>query len=239
MVDKEIIGYRCPYDLFKGEIKKGTVWKHHGIPGYSVTRTDYYTPHGCSSTRSLPSEIVETWEPVHKEEYKVGDWITVLSDEPGWLAETKERTFQLTYKPERFAGGLMWSTSGPGHIRELGDTGFGVREENIRPATEEEVKKSEGIKVKFGNNEVTIRIGETISVKGDTVSYSTLRALYDNIMCQEERVLGTKWGVHLDKSTRFIRVGCASENNMFSLEEIGYVLRHYEKQNNLKEPYKL
>ena len=61
---KEIIGYECPMDLFGGEIKKGTVYIEmasgiHYRPKETMLRHDNY----C-----FPKEIVETWQPVYKEE---------------------------------------------------------------------------------------------------------------------------------------------------------------------------
>lgn len=52
---KKIIGYKAPYDLFGGDIKKGTVY-----PVFETTdRTKEFF---------VPLEIVKTWEPVYEEE---------------------------------------------------------------------------------------------------------------------------------------------------------------------------
>ena len=70
MKEKEIIGYLAPYDLFDGKVKKGTIYEFDlAIKGsnnpYAPKEKDNSIH--WSATR-LPKEIVETWEPVYKEE---------------------------------------------------------------------------------------------------------------------------------------------------------------------------
>ena len=63
-MEKEIIGYKSPMNLFYDDIKKGTIYKKQGEDdnGY------YPTGLGCGSNiYYLPDEIVETWEPVYKQ----------------------------------------------------------------------------------------------------------------------------------------------------------------------------
>lgn len=70
---REIIGYKAPFDMFKGKVKKGALYERvivdesdntYGIGTFSSdNRIGFYK-------YILPSEIVETWEPVYKEEPK-------------------------------------------------------------------------------------------------------------------------------------------------------------------------
>jgi len=61
MKEKKIIGYKAPYDLFQGNIKKGTIYTflalEKSVYKYSPKENKYF---------SLPREIVETWEPVYE-----------------------------------------------------------------------------------------------------------------------------------------------------------------------------
>ena len=67
VLKKEIIGYKCPTDLYNGCIKKGTI--------YEKQANGYFPKNDI--VNHLPAEIVEAWEPVYKEkpEFKVGDWV--------------------------------------------------------------------------------------------------------------------------------------------------------------------
>lgn len=67
-IKKKIIGYKCPMDMFKGMIKTGIPYEKEN---------DYYVPQFKFSPDKhpelfyMPSEIVETWEPVYEEEKKL------------------------------------------------------------------------------------------------------------------------------------------------------------------------
>lgn len=134
--NKEIIGYKCPTDLFRGNIVAGTLYIQDGNDF-----TFMYKPHNCivGSKWSLPEDIVTKWEPVYEEEYKVGDYIMVhtLPDRPHWIYETSERIFKLTASPTKFSKEMMWSTSGINQLNK--NTGYGLKEENFRKATPEEI----------------------------------------------------------------------------------------------------
>lgn len=81
-MEKEIIGYKCPSDLYGGLVKAGTVFKSTFFtptPGsvFVAVDSNYEIINACFE---LPKEIVETWEPVYKQEdYKVGDWVLLQS----------------------------------------------------------------------------------------------------------------------------------------------------------------
>lgn len=64
-MDKKIVGYKCPTDLFNGKVKKGTIYKE-----YKLGDNIYMCPEGKSSSESLAPEIVETWEAVFAGEEK-------------------------------------------------------------------------------------------------------------------------------------------------------------------------
>lgn len=57
-MDKKIIGYKTPYDLWNGAIKTGDIYQANDAD------TAYYNKRGLYS---MPKEIVETWEPVYEE----------------------------------------------------------------------------------------------------------------------------------------------------------------------------
>ena len=59
-MNKKIIGYICPQDLFDGEVPKGTIYEMNAAKTSYVRKNEGYY--------NLPKEIVESWEPVYAQE---------------------------------------------------------------------------------------------------------------------------------------------------------------------------
>ena len=59
--EKEIIGYKTPFNMFNGDVKKGHVFRK--VPGDN----SYYPENHSTLYKNLPKEIVETWEPIYEE----------------------------------------------------------------------------------------------------------------------------------------------------------------------------
>lgn len=71
-MEKKIIGYLAPMDLFDGKVKKGDVFKLYG-ESYRATHD------GILVGSFLPKEIVETWVSIYEEPLKPGDWVIVIA----------------------------------------------------------------------------------------------------------------------------------------------------------------
>jgi hypothetical protein len=158
MENRKIIGYKTPYDLFNGKVKKGDIATTWEVPfgggilyNFKVEGDNMYSP-------PLPKEIVEQWEPVYEEEFKVGDWVIVKS-----YAQAKEgngvRTENLItklYDASRFdeldVTGMLKRESD--FIVKDGSKYFAIRKSHIiRRVTLEEIKFKVGDWVTFeGNN---------------------------------------------------------------------------------------
>ena len=63
--DKEIVGYKCPMDLFAGAIRIGAIFKR-----LDFDDTLYNSPDLRNVWHHLPKEIVETWKPIYKDKEK-------------------------------------------------------------------------------------------------------------------------------------------------------------------------
>lgn len=63
-VGKEIIGYKAPMDLFGGLLKKGEKISANRM----VAFVKQYYLQGRADSTAIPADIVETWEPVYKED---------------------------------------------------------------------------------------------------------------------------------------------------------------------------
>lgn len=61
--EKKIIGYKAPFDLYGGRVQKGDVF-----PKESLSGTGSYRLSKELVTFYIPMEIVETWEPVYRED---------------------------------------------------------------------------------------------------------------------------------------------------------------------------
>jgi len=86
MENKEIIGYKCPQDLFNESVKKGTVYVKNQL-------TQMYKIEGWDDFQ-LPKEIVETWEPVYQPKFKIGDWVWGFNNDGNGLPK-KETLVQI------------------------------------------------------------------------------------------------------------------------------------------------
>jgi|SRR6478609_2003983 len=62
--DRKIIGYKVPFDLYRGDIKKGCI-------ATQSENYDFWEISGLSIKIQLPPEIVKTWEPVYEEQKPV------------------------------------------------------------------------------------------------------------------------------------------------------------------------
>lgn len=71
--EQKIIGYICPTDLWKGKIAAGTLYNFK-----TTESSEAYPIHYTKSTHGVPREIVQTWEKRYEENFKTGDWVTIL-----------------------------------------------------------------------------------------------------------------------------------------------------------------
>jgi len=63
VMEKEIIGYRCPFDMLKGKIMKDDLYMQDHL------NTEWFVCQGTAY--NMPAELVKTWQPVYKEEEKI------------------------------------------------------------------------------------------------------------------------------------------------------------------------
>jgi hypothetical protein len=75
-MERSIIGYKVPYDLYKGNLIAGDIIKPY-CKNFKDYESVWYKTKPGNETFNLPKEIVERWEPVY-EEIKVNDFITTI-----------------------------------------------------------------------------------------------------------------------------------------------------------------
>jgi hypothetical protein len=134
---KEYVGCEIMADLYK-------------LPNGSYVGRETFNP---NSEYYNPDFLKDFFLPIYEEEYKVGDWITVINPKSGWVKDIEERTFKLVETPTAFSQGLAWSTSGPNNLNV--DKGrYGLLQEEFRKATPEEIEKCNFITIAGFKSEV-------------------------------------------------------------------------------------
>lgn len=129
-MERKIIGYKLIKPEYEGALKNiQPHWnkKLHEKKGYNVIINSgaYYDFKNAG--------VLKLWfEPVYKEEFKVGDWVTVTEVEgSGWLNYCSQKTFELKESPTQYCGGIYWGVNGGGlHAK-------------FRKATPEEIKAAQ------------------------------------------------------------------------------------------------
>lgn len=151
---KKIIGYKTPTDLFNGKVVKGTLYQplssNNNITYAATVRQGVVLDAGQTN---LPKEIVETWEAVYEEEFKVGDWVTVTEAKSGFNGELGK-----TYKI------FGWQPNYTDRFYYMEDRTVTISMNNVkvRKATQEEIDSV--TKVMLPNSKYEIVIKEKVGV---------------------------------------------------------------------------
>ena len=181
-MNKKIIGYKCPTSLFGDLIKEGTVYKS---TNNNLTHVyGDYIPDDKQATADrfkLPKEIVETWEPVYKSEFKAGEWVV-------FEAEKVRKAWDNLYKE-------VWNKNHVLQIIEVfgDDLVFGIGSNDskcFRHATKEEIEIAQTKTVRMGGEN-----GFDLVVKGNKVFHKT-----DDITLYVEDIYET-YGILLSPKT--------------------------------------
>lgn len=92
--NQEIIGYKCPIDLFKGRVKAGSIFSEKSRDGFVMYNISHLTS-------GVAIEIVETWEPVYKPKYQLPE----INGYSGKLEDT-----QIIYGCAKFDKNYLFNT---------------------------------------------------------------------------------------------------------------------------------
>ena len=115
--------------------------------------------------------VLDLWfEPIYEEEFKVGDWVTVIDIKGiGWLHDTSKRTFKLIGLPETFHGGKkLWKVK-PGGLHA-----------SFRKATNEEINAVVNKHIKLSNGK-TFHIEQgNLIVENEEIQINDIKDLYYN-----------------------------------------------------------
>lgn len=81
--------------------------------------------------------------------------------------------------------------------------------------------------LKLGSNQIEVIVSkDTIYANRETFNISEVKAIYDRIdsVLNKGTSLG-KYSASIDDETRFLRIGCFSDNNLFSMIELYTVIQ--------------
>lgn len=191
----KIIGYKCPTDLWDGQIKKGTLY---------VTNKDLvnnYTIESDFDDRSycIPKEIVKNWEPVCENDYNIGDW--VLTSDNAWgygnLSEDIcNKILQITeIKNKRFYFNKLQTD-----IREI-----------VRKATPKEIENAQSIEVFMAVDFIVIVKNNRVYHKRDNCDITdyvkSIKKWYDSI----PKILDNYSFSIMPEDITIIKSGCQSK----------------------------
>lgn len=209
---KKIKGYKNPTDLYNGYVKAGSLWTSFDKSSYSIN-----TEQG---ELYLPTEIVETWEPVYEDKIKPGDWvITTTTIESGYHKHKAGEVFQVDIISDTMAIFM------DGLIR------CGVYLTRLRKATKEEIAIATSATevLTLGNHRLKIEVSKKgVYARGVKIETGKLSKIYSSLTSS----LGSlsSWNIEIvDPESIQIRIGCTTENNIFTLGEIKRLLDTYER----------
>lgn len=171
--NKTIIGYKCPTDLFGGKVKAGTIYKVNENTMCEEFNTVGWTANYELAHTNMPLEIVTTWEPVYEEQYKAGDYITVIKGCYGHDGD-KGKTYLVTEVNEY--GNLHYNTYNSINISKV----------EVRLATPEEIEAAQTKTFNMNGFDIVVKGGKayhgtediTAFVTGCNVAYNNLHISY-------------------------------------------------------------
>lgn len=180
---KEILGYKSPRDLFKGEVPAGTL--------YTKRTEGYYTPSvpidGNQSLYSIPNEIVEEWESVEKVEpkFKEGEKVYVVQDyiSPSFVKTGSLLDTIVTYISPNYIGS-HFNEIYPHIVQPLGKETKTVCMD-IRKATKKEIKLSEEMEDSAINGFLPLFYKDEVVFGCQHFNLEQLQAYYDLVSREE------------------------------------------------------
>ena len=147
---KNIFGYKAPYDLFGGRIKKGDIFSEYSDNKFVMYNRNH-------KTSGVAREIVENWEPVYGNTFRVGDWI---------IEPTSAKADKIVEITEKFYKTLS-------SLNDKNILGFEKNNSNLRLATAEEIEASQEIKI----GEYKVEIGKCVKINGIIYEFEELQSL--------------------------------------------------------------
>ena len=233
--EKVVIGYKVPYDMPSCGYKKDQILTKSDNPDfYNLEKTGV----------SLPKEVVEGWEQVLLDKYKIGDWVVIKYTDAhvrGYDSH-REKIVQISYYKNEYrqvpGEPSLYDAPHKYYVAFDNNTIIYSADEPtekyiLRKATKEEIDSVTSKTLILGSNNKTVKISKgSIIIEGykERINYQYLKKIYDDIIQLDSTAIGD-FNLYFTKDIRFIRIGCTAENNLVSLHEIKQVLNMYKMIN--------
>ena len=221
---KKILGYLAPILLFGGKVEKGTIFKSTSSHPTTTPMFLALDKEGkvINPAYCLPKEIVETWEAVFEDEFKVGDFVYVIKSQAGSFG-AENRVGKLTNsintqgigeKEKKFKGkfnvlieGVVWN----------------IGKADVRKATQAEIDS-------LFTKTLTLSNGKEVIVKRGTVI-----AENTEVNVQDLNNLIKDWIIQMGKWTVVViditfNIGCWKNVKLIDIQNI---LLEVERQEEL------
>lgn len=192
--NKNIIGYKCPMDLWNGQIKKDEIIKKYDDFNYRVDRSSG----GTTNISNIPKELAESWEPIYEDGFKVDDWVFWTGSYP---------TFAKIHK---YNGGNCYTLNVNGNINSHNS----CNEIHLRKATQEEIIQAQEQKVNINGIELTIKDNKVFHDKDNTdiTEYvKAIKSLWEDTLNNGKMTLG-KYDFTIDNIS-IRKTGCRTVNS--------------------------
>jgi hypothetical protein len=165
MEKKKIVGWKVPYDMYEGYIKTGDILSTNVTDKYAY----WYINGKINNDICIPLEFVKTWEPVYEQEFKVGDYVTVIKAVRGFNGE-EGKTYKIFGWQEKHENKFYYTEDCQPTIN--------TNEVKVRLATPEEIEKKVST-IKIGDYEVKFTPNGVVieNVKYTSVEIATLADL--------------------------------------------------------------
>lgn len=198
-MERKIKGYKCPTDLFKGRVKKGSIFSL-----YSPDKFVMYTPK--HTTSGVPTEIVEQWEVVYEDEFKVGDYVLLAGTSTGSGNGISVETAIVKLLP---LGSLLGRSGNIDPDFEFVWNGRNLgtcKNHIIRLATPEEIKSVQTKTIVVGDKRITVTIHKgKIVTESQTLNIELFTDLLD-VMNGENCLAIANWDVTFPT----VKIGCTT-----------------------------
>ncbi len=158
----------------------------------------------------------------------IDDYVTIISGSASNCSQKKDgETFKVGH-----VGKSSSNLSGIWIHEESNDVGNGICRSRVRKATPEEIKQYEASQVKpltLGSRSIAVKISKG-GIEANDRKFPIER-LQSMIVVMKNLKPIAEYPVTIPEDVRCIRIGCESQNNLFSINEIQQVIDAYEKLN--------
>ena len=188
----------------------------YGTNGAKKIGSDILVGSG-NERRLVDADVIVWFEPVYKEEFKLGDWVVVVeggngasgcNGEIGQITDKSITNGNYSEIKISFPNGKVW--------------GLNATKYELRKATEKEIETSHEVELLLGSNKIEIKISKArIEAEGFNINVNALSKLVNDM--DGSNYYDLPWKTYTDK----VKIGCST----FTRSELLQILQTYDRIN--------